>query len=266
MSDYFRVMRGVEIDEKIRILQGENAPGVTADTDNAPVGSTYSDVLGGELYIKHTPGASPDTWRKLDSSMGANPQLYSENLDSPTFPSAHGLNSIAIGQGATTLATAPSAIALGEQSLARHFGSHVFSSGRFQSTGDAQAGKYLLRAITINSATTEAFIDGANGSLRLTLPDDCTWMFKATVVAHRTDDSDGHAGYVFEGVVYRMSGTHTIALLGQPIKHTIAESNSAWDATISADTSTGALAFHVVGQHEKTIRWLIVVDTVEITN
>ena len=266
MSDYFRVMRGVEIDEKIRILQGENAPGVTADTDNAPVGSTYSDTIGGEVYVKHSAGVGTATWRKLDTSIGANPQLYSEYLSSPTLPSAQGPNSIAIGQGATTDITASSAIAIGEQSLARHPGAQVFSAGRFQSTGDAQTGKYLLRTHTINATLTEAFLDGTGGSARLVLPDDSTWTYKATIVGHRTDGMDGHAGYTVDGVVYRMSGANTTALLGKPIKQILAESNTPWDINITADATNGSLSFFVKGQSGKTIRWLVLVETVEITN
>lgn len=266
MSDYFRVMRGVEIDEKIRILQGENAPGVTADTDSAPVGSTYSDTVGGEMYVKRTIGPGMETWRKLDTSVGANPQLYSEQLDSPTLPTAQGSNSIAIGQGATTDAGATSSIAIGEQSLARHIGSQVFAAGRFQSTGDAQNGKYILRTNTINAALTEAFLDGAGGSARLVLPDDSTWTYKATIVGHRTDGNDGHAGYTIEGVAYRTNGADTIALLGKPIKQVLAESNTPWDINIVADATNGSLSFFVKGQSEKNIRWLVLVETVEITN
>lgn len=266
MSDYFRVMRGVEIDEKIRILQGENAPGVTADTDSAPVGSTYSDTVGGDVYVKHTTGTGTSTWRKLDTSIGASPQLYSEYLNSPTLPAAQGPNSIAIGQGATTDVTATSSIALGEQSLARHIGSQVFASGRFQSTGDAQNGKYILRTHTINATLTEAFLDGTGGSARLVLPDDSTWTYKATIVGHRTDGDDGHAGYTIEGVVYRMSGANTVALLGKPNKQVLAESNTPWDINTVADTTNGSLSFFVKGQSGKTIRWLVLVETVEITN
>lgn len=266
MSDYFRVMRGVEIDEKIRILQGENAPGVTADTDSAPIGSTYSDTIGGDMYIKHTSGPGTSTWQKLDTSAGANPQLYSEYLSSPVVPSAQGQNSVAIGPGATTDLAATSAIAIGEQSLARLPGGMVQSSGRFSSTGDAQSGRYILRTHTINGMPTEMFIDGTGGSAQLQLSDDSTWTYKATIVGHRTDGSDGHAGYTIEGVVYRTTGANTIALLGAPIKSVIAESDVPWDVHISTDSVSGALKLTVTGQPGKIIRWVALVDTVEITN
>lgn len=264
MSDYFRVMRGIELDETVRYLQGAGRPGTSADTNDAAVGSVYTDNQTGDLYTKITAGSGTATWRQGGGAVSLS--LYAEYSVTPVAPAALGTNSVAIGSGAQTDAAAHGSIAFGDQSLTRLPGSMVQASGRFASTGDAQAGRYVLRTHTINGLPTEMFIDGTGGSERLALPDDSTWTYKVTVVGHRTDGQDGHAGYTVEGVVYRMSGANTTALLGSPIKNIIAESDVPWDVNISTDGTAGALKITVTGQAGKVIRWVALVETVEITN
>lgn len=267
MSDFFRVIRGIELDETIRYMQGANAPGHTADTDSANIGSVYTDNVTGTLYTKRTAGTGPSTWQSVSvGSGGSNLQLYSEFASSPTPPAALGQNSIALGLGATTDVDAANSFAFGEQALARHYGSQVTANGRFQTTGDAQTGRYILRTHTINSTPTEAFLDGTGGSARLIIPDNSTWTFTITVAAHRTDTNGGHAGYKIEGVVYRDSGASTVSFQGKSIKTVLAESNPSWDINIVADTTHGSLSIMVTGQTGKTIRWLALVETVELTN
>jgi hypothetical protein len=152
------------------------------------------------------------------------------------------------------------------QSLARVSGGVVQASGRFASNGDAQAGRYLLRTTTIDATQTEMFVNGTNGGIRLTLPDDATWTFKITVTAHRTDLSNGHAGYTASGVIYRGSGVSTTNIQGSVQKTVLAESNPSWDINIGADSTNGSLLVRVIGETGKTIRWVALVETVEITN
>lgn len=261
--DYFRIVRGLELDEAVRILQGPGVPGSTADTDNAQIGSLYLDTLDGDAYTKSTLGPGLNTWKPVaDETRG----LYTENPTTPGPSTAQGDNSITLGQLAATAPEATDSLAIGVQSLARLPGSMVFANGRFASSGDVQAGKYLLRTVTVNNNFTEAFLDGTNGSSRLTLPDDSTWTFTITVTAHRTDQSDGHAGYKTEGVVYRAAGAATTAFMGRPNISVLAESNPSLDINIIADTTTGALVVKVKGETGKIYRWAVLVDTLEVTN
>jgi hypothetical protein len=110
------------------------------------------------------------------------------------------------------------------------------------------------------------FIDGTAGSIRLILPDDATWTFRVTITGHRTDLGNGHAGYTASGVIYRGSGANTTAIQGSVNKMVLAESNPSWDINISADNINGSLRLLVTGETGKIIRWLALVETVEITN
>jgi hypothetical protein len=211
---------------------------------------TSSPSVGEALVFNGTNWVNQDTRLKL----------YAENPVTPTAPVASGSNSIAFGTEAQ--ANAAESFAFGRQSLAR-FPGITQANGRFGSQGDAQSGKYLLRSTSINASHTELFLDGTGGSQRLTLPSDTTWLFDITVVGHRTDATDGHAGYRIKGVVYRQGNINT-ALLGRPSKEILAETDPSWDAFV--EVNTDSLVVKVIGELGKTIRWMAVVETTEITN
>lgn len=266
MSEYFRIVRGLELSPGTVVLPGAGAPGSSADTDGAGIGSLYLNTTSGVAYTKVLSGSGPSKWSAVGSGGGTTLALYSESSTLPSPPTTLGTNSIALGSGAATSVGATGSIAIGSQSLTRHIGALVFANGRFGSSGDVQAGKYLLRTVTVNGTATEAFLDGTGGTARLVIPDDSTWTFTATVTGHRTDQNDGHAGYKIQGVVYRRSGAATVAFQGAPVKTVLAESNSVWDINITADTTTGSLMIKVTGQAGKIIRWAALIETVEVTN
>lgn len=190
--------------------------------------------------------------------------LYKERYNSGAKPSAGGSNSVAIGVGAQTLGE--NSIALGEQSIARHKGSMVRAAGRFQTSGDAQVGCYILKAVTTNNFQKELFLDGPSGTTPLILPDESTWTFVATITAHQTDGTNGHAGFIFKGVVYRKTGASSVAFQGVPIFEVLGRSDLTWTINTNANGANGSLSFIVRGESGKMIRWVASVQTVEITN
>lgn len=192
--------------------------------------------------------------------------LYSEKINTPTSPVAYADNSIALGSGSQTAITANGSLAIGNQALARIPGGIVQACGGLTSAGDAQVGRYILKGITTDNIETELFVDGVGGTQQLILPDNSTWAFTAKVTAHRTDATDGHAGFVVEGVVYRNSGASTTSIAGKINKTTITRVNRSWNINAAVNDVTGALVFTCNGQVKKTIRWVVLIETVEITN
>lgn len=248
----------------LQVINAGGAPAIQESTGApsgaAVIGTLYVDrsiTNGTSLYFYN--GA---TWTPLTQFL----KLYAENSSVYVTPVAAGTNSIALGDGAQTASGALDSLAIGNQSLARTRGGVVQASGRFSNSGDAQTGRYLLRSNTINAFPTELFVDGTAGTVRLVLPDDATWTFKVTVTAHRTDVQDGHAGYIVAGVIYRGAGAATTGIQGKPNKTVLAESNPAWDINIGADSTNGSLNITVTGETGKTIRWLALIETVEVTN
>jgi hypothetical protein len=252
------------VTNSLQVINNGGSPsiqeGTGIPTGSDTLGAIYIDrsVTNGD-GIYYYDGAN---WKVVAQRLN----LYDEKTNGFVAPVAAALDSIALGSGAETAASAPGSLAIGLQSLARTQGGVVQASGRFASQGDAQSGRYLLRNNTINAAPAELFIDGTGGSVRLALPDDATWTFRITVTGHRTDLGNGHAGYTAAGVIYRGSGSVTTSIQGSVNKVVLAESNPAWDINISADTVNGSLKILVTGETGKIIRWLALVETVEITN
>lgn len=261
MSDFFRITKGLEIDNQMRVMFSAGPPGGTTDTDAALVGSVCTDKLTGDFYTKRVAGTGTNKWFTPTQPSII---LYQENVSTPVPPAAMGANSIVLGSGAQ--AAAANSLAIGDQSLSRIPGGVVQANGRFASSGDAQTGRYLLRGHTVTSSFTEIFVDGTGGTTQLVLPDDSTWTFKGTVTGHRTDVGDGHAGFSFEGVIYRGAGVASVAMVGKPTISTISKTNRQWDIAIAADTTNGALKISCLGQSGKIIRWVALIETVEVTN
>lgn len=72
MSDFFRIERGLELDDLVQYLQGTGAPGTTIDTNAALVGSVYTDNADGSLYTKITAGSGTVRWQKMASETYVN--------------------------------------------------------------------------------------------------------------------------------------------------------------------------------------------------
>lgn len=249
------------------LLQVINAGGAPSISEGTGVPAFVSTL--GALYVDQSITNGNSIYRYNGSSwdvIATKLNLLNEKSAAFTAPVAAGNNSVALGQGAETAASAPNSLAIGLQSLAKIQGSVVQASGRFASNGDAQTGRYLLRSTTIDATPTELFVNGLNGGIRLVLPDNATWTYKITVTGHRTDVNNGHAGYTASGVIYRNSGANTTASQGSVQKVVLAESNPLWDINISPDVIYGSLTVRVTGEVGKTIRWLALVETVEITN
>lgn len=252
------------VTNQLQVINAGGAPSLREGT-GAPVGA---DTLGA-IYIDQAVTNGNSIYRYNGTTwnvIATRPNLYSEKVNGYVAPVAAALDSVALGSGAETQAGANNSLAIGLQSLARTPGGVVQASGRFASNGDAQAGRYLLRGTTISVVPQELLIDGTGGSQRLVLPDDSTWTFKITVTGHRTDLGDGHAGYTAAGVIYRRAGAANTFIQGSVQKSVLAESNPVWDINISADTVNGSLRVTVTGENGKTIRWVALVETVEITN
>lgn len=188
-------------------------------------------------------------------------KLYSENPQAQVNANALGFNSVAIGSGAE--AGSSNSVAIGDQSLSRVDGSIYHANGRFGSQGDAQTASHLLRSHSVNASPTELFLNGTAGGERLTITDDTTWVWEATIVGHQ-QDGDGHAGFKLKGVLYKVGAVNT-SMLGAVTKDVIS-AHPGWDVAAVADGQNGALKITVTGEAGKIIRWFAHISTVEVTN
>lgn len=247
--------------DQIEVLDGDG-------NQNSAIKLTDTGVIPGQ-YPKYEVDAQGRIRKGLPLAKSDLPTdflyLFNEFQDGTLAkPSATGNGSIAIGIGAQSLAER--SIALGEQAVTRHYGAFVRSSGRFQTSGDAQTGSYLLKAITTTNFMREMYLDGPSGTTSLIIPDDSTWTFTTTITAHQTNDNNDHAGFVIKGVITKSTGATSVKFQGTPTTEILGRSDTSWVINTSANIVNGSLAFSVRGAIGKTIRWLAHVQTVEITN
>ncbi len=191
-------------------------------------------------------------------------KLYGENQSTPTAPSATGTNAIALGSGSAASGTG--AVGTGDGSSASIYGSKAYANGKFATAGDAQSGMYIARNVTTDATLTELFLDGSAGTQRMVVANNSVWTFDILVAGRRTDATGGGAGYRFTGVLRKDTTAGSITFIGTPSKQVLGETNTAWDAAVSVDTTNGSLRVRVTGEAAKTIRWVATVQTSEVTN
>jgi hypothetical protein len=131
------------------------------------------------------------------------------------------------------------------------------------STGTSVASEYVLVATTTDATITEALRGGTD---RLVLPNYGSWRFEVDIVARRTDADNESAGYKFTGVIDRQADNTTTAIVGAVAEVINAEDNAAWVVTVDADNTNGSLRVQVTGEAAKTVKWVILVKTIEVTN
>jgi hypothetical protein len=213
------------------------------------------------VFVGPTTGTAVPTFRAL-AYADLPIQLYVENPVAPVAPSVAGNNSVAIGSGSAT--SAANGFAVGAGSLASTIGQKAFANGSFGGSGDAQTSLYVARNITTDATLTELFLDGS--ATQLVMPNNSVFTFDILVAARRTDATGGGAAYRFVGVARKDTTAGSVTFIGTPSKTVIGETNAAWDAAVSVDTTSGAFRVRVTGEAAKTIRWVATIQTTEVTN
>ena len=248
---------------------GLSMPAVLGTVSGSPVTTTgslsfsLSTQTANTFFAGPTSSTATPTFRSI--VMGDLPiKLYGENSSTPNAPSATGTNAVAIGSGSAAGGTG--SFAVGDGSSAAIIGSKAFANGKFATAGDAQHGVYVVRNLTSTASETELFLDGVTGTQRIVVPNNSVWTFDILVAARRTDATGGGAGYRFVGVLRKDTTAGSITFVGTPSKSVIGETNTAWNAVLTADTTNGSLKVAVTGEAAKTIRWVATVQTTEVTN
>ena len=117
-------------------------------------------------------------------------------------------------------------------------------------------GTALSGTVAGGSGSTEIFVNG-DGSTRMIVPIDTTWMFTALIAGRSATES---AGYKIEGVIKNDGGT--TSLVGTAIKTVFGENDPTWDATVNANNT--ALTFLVTGDSTDSVNWSATVNKTEV--
>lgn len=188
---------------------------------------------------------------------------------------AGGFGSVASGSGAVAIGTGNladgiGAVALGARASAHgSYGKLVFASGQFASAGDAQAGWHVLRATTAGAVATRMTADGAGAGSgnSVPLPNNSAYFLAIRLVGRNITSGDAAVWTIPTLLATRGASAASISLVG-PSAFSLAASTtgaSTWAApAITADAANGAIAITVPGQAGATIRYVALVEAVEV--
>lgn len=175
---------------------------------------------------------------------------------------ANNFGTVALGNELT--ASANYAFALGYRSSPNQYGKLAYASGYFAASGDAQAGKLVLRRQTTTTTPALLTTDGSSaGSLYyVTLANNSAIAFTGMVVARQQAAlGTSSAAWRIEGLIRRESTAATTTLVNTAI--TVISNVPGWAIALTADTTNGSLLITVTGT-ATNIRWVANVDTTEV--
>jgi hypothetical protein len=182
--------------------------------------------------------------------------LYKENPSTPAANTATGVNSVAIGSGAS--ATGVDAIAIGTGSSSSHVGGVAIANGG--TAGSAQTGIYVLRNTSTTASVVNLYLDGTTS--QIVLANNSMMAYSITIAAFGGTDQ---GAYKIEGAIIRGANAASTASIGSN-KTVLLETTGAqpWDVALVADTTNGALQIQVTGAAATTIKWVATVVTTEV--
>ena len=131
-----------------------------------------------------------------------------------------------------------------------------------QTEGDYSAKRYVLHGVTTDATETEIFVGGVTNT-RIPIATDTTITADAMFTARRTDTTGHSAGFKVSAVADNFSGT--TADVGSVYEIIIADDSGNLAVDLQADDTNDALKVLVQGEAGKTIRWICVVNTVEVS-
>jgi len=137
----------------------------------------------------------------------------------------------------------------------------IFSTAGFTARYDSSAKTYIVRGTTTGNTETELFLDSNNTRIPVTA--NSTMFYTVDIVARRTDAINESAGFYLKGVADNFSGT--VADVGSLYEVIVARDNSSYSVDARANTSTASINIYVNGVAGKTIRWVGLVRTVEVS-
>ena len=123
--------------------------------------------------------------------------------------------------------------------------------------------RYVLYGTTTDDSVTEIFVGGTTNS-RVGVSTDTTIFYTVDVVARRTDTTGESAGWQLKGVADNFSGT--TADVGDVYEVSVARDDTDWTVDALAGDTEDAVVVTCQGATGKTIKWMAVVKTMEITN
>ncbi len=166
---------------------------------------------------------------------------------------------VAVGYGATAFGAYGTALGTGARSSMN--GMTSFGIGAAASN-KSQASIFQLAGTPSTTSETE-LLCGTSGNTRILIRAFSMMAFRATITARNMSNVAASKVWFIDGAITMNTGASTTALMGTPIVTTINGSGTdSWTATVSADTTNGALKVSVYSG-STGIYWHARIDAVE---
>ena len=176
------------------------------------------------------------------------------------FNTASGYYTTALGYDNTT--SGAFGYAIGYQAVSAVKGKGAYASGRFAADGDAQGGKFILRADTTDATATVLTTDNSTAAAtnQIVAASDTCITFDGTITAMQ-NGAQAYASWKIEGLLVNDGGTTTLANSAT----TVIQNLSSWGMALSADNTNNALAITFTGEAGHNIRVVANIRTSEVT-
>lgn len=238
-----------------------NTPGLYA------IGIGYQCSPGGSYSVGMGYQCSPEGSYSAGIGRGSNPTnqygVGIGRLCSPTGQSAVGVgrscspsgnNSIGIGYNCSP--SGESAVAMGLDSKPSLPFQTCFAGGSFDTVGDCQYSRLLLRGTTTDATPTEAVLP-----TRFILSDEKTYSCKVITTARQ--DTGGISFCSEDRLIIERTGG-TVALVGSVSNLAVITNDAALAVALTADDINKSLKIEMTGKDATNLRWSAAVTAVEL--
>lgn len=120
--------------------------------------------------------------------------------------------------------------------------------------------QYVLYGTSTNATEIELLINGAN---RMPVSLNTTVSYEVNIASRRTDAVNESAAFMIQGVADDFAGN--VANVGNIYEVIIARDDATWVVDARADNTNKTINIYATGAVGKTIRWVAVVKTIEVT-
>lgn len=192
--------------------------------------------------------------------------------------SVAGANSTAIGANGTNKANALIMNNTGFANPVLDFnGQNCFVNGNWSSmTGADLASRVIgpsffpMWQTTTNATATELGLGQSSNNTpttRLVLVNNSTYIFDCDIVARKSTAGTDYSAWNLKFCINREADAASTALVGSATKTLIGQTAgaSAWDVSVTADTTNGRPKIEVTGQASTTIRWVTTVTMTKVS-
>jgi hypothetical protein len=230
-------------------------------------GNTYSAIVGGNN--NNTSSAAYTFIGGGESNTASNSYCGILGGNSNT---ASGNNSAVVG-GAINVANSTYSVVIGgaygtSRSIIGGFVTPASNNPIASSSGRTQSAILLLGRQTTDATATvlTSNTSGASTTNQVILPNNSAYTFQGTCIANVTGGGTT-SGWKFEGVIKRGANAASTALVAAVTPLVIAQDAGAvtWVLAVTADTTNGGIAVTVTGAAATTIRWVVKIETTEVT-